>query len=505
MKNKMRFYLVWILVITNLFYAEVWGLNALLAAILTVLLLGWKERRLPGILSVEHTRDNTIQWWIGALAWLLAATGVFLGGTVFAGFIYLVTFGYFVSLQQQVSVSVPAGLFHAVQSGLTGIYRFFAYFVSRPQEEATAQKNKWIRQLLLFMIPLAVLVIFLKLYQVADPDFYELTKFINLDWISWGVIIVYLVLMVFLFGAFFYQPSRFAGEVESKLKNDIRPDYTDRIQAYFGIQYERRLAVSMLVVLNLMLVLYLALDFKFIFTELNQLKPDAFYSKSVHAGIEALIFSIVLVILLITFLFRGAMNFEGNKIARTLALAWLLLNCAVVLTTAVKNYEYVDQLGLTYLRLGVYFYLLLCLAGLAFTIYKILRVRSAWFLARRMSFVFLLVFALIPLVNWDRLITNYNIAHVDASRLDLEYLYSLGPQSYPPLMDYLVKNNMTNTEFANQLANTIIYEVEVTKDRNIGYSWRSYVHYDAVLLKELMRYHITFENANSAELQTGSR
>jgi len=500
MKNQMRIYFTWILVITNLLYAETWGLNILIVTLLTIVLFGWKESRLfkRNKENADSLPENKGQWWLAALIWLTSATAVFLNGGWFANFIYVVAFYYFTSLQQQFKISLPLGIVQTFQSGSTGLVRFFfEYFFYQPNSDTSDRMKKIMRQSLLFLIPVIVLIIFLKLYQMADEQFYEWTKFINLDWISWGFIASYLLLILLMYGTYFFKPHPSILEVEKSLKNEINPTYTDRIQDFFGENNERKLAVSLLAVLNVMLVLYLMLDIKFLTNVPFVPKPYSFYSISIHSGINALIVSLILVIFLITYLFRGALNFKKSKSIKTLAITWIIFNCILVFTTALKNYEYVAQLGFTYKRLGVYLYLFLCLVGLSFALYKVLRALSIWFLIRNMTISFLLVFAVVSLFNWDKFITKYNLTHVNEDQLDLEYLYSLGPDSYVDLMKYHLDNKIFDTDLVYRISNSITYEVKELKRGFNEKSWRSYVLSDLELYNDLKNYHFVYPDDES--------
>src|SRR5690606_36567680 len=90
------------------------------------------------------------------------------------------------------------------------------------------KRNKWLVNFLMISIPVSIILIFLKLYQAADKDFNDLTAFLNLDFISWGSILLYLLLSIFLFGFFFYQHVNDLNEIETKLSNDISAHKEDR-------------------------------------------------------------------------------------------------------------------------------------------------------------------------------------------------------------------------------------------------------------------------------------
>jgi len=224
MKNHLRIYLAWVLVITNLFYAEKWGLNTLIITVVTIVLFGFKDRRIIIRNNDDQNirNENGTQWWLGAGVWLLASVGVFLNGSLFSEFIYLLTFFYFTSVQQQFKISVLLGLLQTFQSGATGLIRFFEHLFYKENVDQTERNKKWLRQGLLVAIPLIILIIFLKLYQIADADFYELTKFINLDWISWGFVAIYILLVLTMYGIYFFKPQPGVQELEVSLKNEIK-------------------------------------------------------------------------------------------------------------------------------------------------------------------------------------------------------------------------------------------------------------------------------------------
>ena len=152
------------------------------------------------------------------------------------------------------------------------------------------------------MIPLFIGIIFLKLYQSADSTFYELTKFINLDWISWGFILFYALISLLFYGFYFYTKQDEITEVEAKLPDEIKASYTDKIQQFFGEINELKIAYSILITLNIMLLLYNIIDIRYIFIEIDNPSRELSFSQIVHDGINSLITSLILVIIIVSFL-----------------------------------------------------------------------------------------------------------------------------------------------------------------------------------------------------------
>lgn len=91
--------------------------------------------------------------------------------------------------------------------------------------------------------------------------------------------------------------------------------------------------------------------------------------------------------------------------------------------------------GLTYKRIGVYFYLALTCIALFLTLIKITTFKSNWFLVRYNVWSLFLVLVFSTLFNWDKLILDYNIKF-DATIEREYYLFELEEVSYA----YLLKN-----------------------------------------------------------------
>jgi hypothetical protein len=113
----------------------------------------------------------------------------------------------------------------------------------------------------------------------------------------------------------------------------------------------------------------------------------------------------------ILFYFKGGFNFdEKAKNLKKLAKIWIFLNGVLILSTIIKNSEYVSFFGLTYKRLGVYAFLILAIIGLVISFIKITKQKTNAFLFNQMIWYFYGTILLCSFVNWGNLITNYNIS-----------------------------------------------------------------------------------------------
>ncbi len=490
MPRKTLVYSGIILLITSIFYHETFGLNVF---IFSLIIVG------SGLLNQSETpmksKFTSIHWWMASLVLLTNGFGVFYSNSILPLLLIIPSVFYYIIVSHSMYSSIISGTINGIISFGLGIGESLQVNWNLFTQKKGVDSKKIIVRILLITIPLVLTIIFLKLYQQADPTFYEWTKFINLDWISFEFIFFYLLLLIVLRGLFYVHPNKDLVEIDLRHSQPISPSYSDRIQQFFGVENEKKIAYSVLILLNLMLLLYNIIDVHFVVTELPKpFSNGATYSQLVHGGINALIFSIVLVILILVFLFRGQLNFESKPTLKYLAISWLFLNSVMVITSLIKNYEYVSHWGLTYKRIGVFIYLVLAFIGLIFCILKINQQLSAYRLTRRMGFTFLMAFTSLGLVNWNKYIAHYNLTHLEISKIDFDYLASLSVESTPILLTYFQENidnqDIYNNAFWNQILDRAAETQVNLKAHSNQYSWLSFNYSLYQLEKALNKFDI---------------
>lgn len=495
MDRRPIYYLILIFILTLIFHDEQLGLNLLIAAISFVGFSFFDPS--------THKPELNWRWYIAASLLIGNATIVFIAHSPLSIGLFFLSFFYFAAIQNNARLSLPIGIMQSIISFFLGFYWSIASLVNRLNQKQNGKQYQAIIRILMYLIPLIVGIIFLKLYQNADDTFREWTRFIRLDWISWSFIGFYVLLLFLVFGFYYIKGSPMLERTEYRLKNDILTTYTDRIQDFLTLKNERQIAKSLLITLIALLLIYNAVDIRFIWVELLDPAVELSYSEIVHGGINSLITSIVLVILIITFLFRGGLNFENNRGIKILTLIWLSLNVLMVSTTIIKNHAYISELGLTYKRIGVYIYLILALGGLILTFIKVLQIKSFWFLLRSGSLLFLLTLTVVGAISWNKIIAQHNL-NLESNTIDLEYIFDLGPDTYPLLLDYYAANHSTeqeNLDFWQKVTRNFDYvKYDLERDQEI-YTWKSFNIRDYLLLQKMNTYHIiNSENKDSYEM-----
>lgn len=197
-----------------------------------------------------------------------------------------------------------------------------------------------------------------------------------------------------------------------------------------GLRYELRTGVILLGVLNAMLLVANALDIRHVWFgfEFN----GQYLKQFVHEGTTLLILSIVLGAGIVLWFFRANQNFlRGNAALKTLAYLWLAQNAVLAISVGVRNYWYIHHYALAYKRIGVIFFLLAVVIGLALIGAKVARRRSRHYLLRWNALSAYAILLFLAYFNWDVLIAKYNFSKADQSFVHLDYMATLSDRALP--------------------------------------------------------------------------
>lgn len=394
---------------STLFYDKQIGLNLFLFSLLSVF-----------ILAINNSDDFKSKKNIG-FAGIYLATGlaVFFHDSALAIIANSVSFFTLIGLLTQNKSSIYVNWLNGLFTTIAGLfYRNFA--VNETTQNAKSNKDiDYIHLVKIILIPAAIVIIFIGLYQNGNPIFNELIEkidfsFINIQWLLFAGLGYYLFLNI-------HNPI----VVEPATSQDLKTGNLLFKTKDFSIpvlKQENQLGIILIALLNVLIVIFLITDITFILT--NEEVRGSVFSSQVHSGINALIASIVIAIFILLYVFRGNLNFyKENKMVKNLAFTWIILNAILVLSITVKNSQYIYYFGLTYKRIGVLVYLILTLTGLVTTLIKIDKTKNIWYLFRLNTKAAFVVLVIAAMVNWDYHITNYNFNY--AKSMDINYLIEL--------------------------------------------------------------------------------
>lgn len=408
-----------------LFYSKSLGLNLFLISILVVSLLM--------TLKKEYYTS-----WKFPIIYLISALLVFINPTNYTIFVHLMAFFLFIGK----SIAPNSPIYLSWSIGVMNMIVASAInYNERIKSTETSKKeisNTTINYIKGIIAAIVLLITFSLLYKNANPVFNEMLTQISFDFISvpW-LFFTFIGYIIFQHILRPYNPKDLI-EQDEKIGNTLKkPSSSFSLNALKKIKEEHTLGSIIFIALNLLLIFFLATDVIYLLQENSSLKVS--YSSSVHQGVYALMFSIICAIILILYFFRGNLNFyKKNKQLKILTFLWIALNVILALFTCMKNYQYVEALGLTYKRIGVFVYILLTLIGLITTYIKVNQIKNFYFLLRTniaILFSCLFISALIP---WDKTITEYNLSQLQHP--DINYLIQLGTTNSKQLHTYSLHN-----------------------------------------------------------------
>ena len=294
-------------------------------------------------------------------------------------------------------------------------------------------------------------------------------SFINLHWMLFVLLGYYLFYNI-------THPIKIEPLTSSDIctKNYLEKDTLEAI-SLLQLKNEKQLGLVLMLSLNALIIFFLITDILHLSEIHNMLASQL--SKQVHTGVNALIFSNILAIAIILYFFRGNLNFfENNKDLKKLTFVWIFLNVSVVIITAIKNIEYLVSFGLTYKRIGVLFFLAATSIGLITTYIKVSKIKNLWYLLRKNTQIAFVILLLASTINWDKIITYYNINTAD--QVDLKYLINLSDNNTFLLKDYIEENKVDTkkTLHINRKYNRYMTDLE-------NNSWQEMV-YDNLKIKK---------------------
>lgn len=412
-----------------LFYKQQLGINLLLLNVILIVL---------SLVNKPNSIKSTA-WCVLAAGCLLTATAVFYNGLQAAVLFNVLS----LLLLSALSIAPNTSLIFAAIHGLYTYVTSFLYMcIDFRQRQLNRKSTKPLStKIILLVLPVAVTTLFFFMYQSSNPIFNFYTQKINLDFISLPWLRFVIIGFVLMYGFFYSRQIEPLALVDSVSQSVLQPN--QNYKSYWGkdftLQHEFILARTVFSLLNILLLLVNVLDVVYLWGGAG-LPLGLNYTDFVHQGTGTLIASIIFAVLLILYFYRGPLHFYNNKLIVVLCCLWIGQNVFMILSTAYRNHIYIEDYFLTYKRLGVYLYLVLCCIGLITTSIKILQHKSNWYLFRTNAWLFYGIMLLLSLFDWDSYITQYNItsAQIKNRPIDKNYLADL---SFNNLTDLILMND----------------------------------------------------------------
>ncbi|AZB01376.1 DUF4173 domain-containing protein [Chryseobacterium joostei] len=323
----------------------------------------------------------------------------------------------------------------------------------------------WQKIMAFVLIPLLLLSVFFGIYAAGSDLFAALFTDYELDLNLWQVFCLTVLGFFIAFNYWNYAVEKLIYKNNQFLDNDFQKDVQapKATYSFLDLDAERISGIVSFFSLNILLVFFIGTYNYEQFYEAS--KTPVQLSEETHERVNAVILSIVMAILVIMFYFKSGFNFDPKaKLMKTLAKIWIFLNAVLILSAAVKNYEYIVNYAFTYKRLGVFAFLLLSLIGLGLTFIKIQKRKRNAFLFNTMVWYFYVIILVCSYFNWGGFITSQNM-----KRKDFAVNYHFGSVNFSEknLLKYAEEKN--NLKLKKNLQNKIKSEKAKTFLSKIGY------------------------------------
>lgn len=414
------------------------GLNTLLFSVSITAAIAWGKPRAFARREVKYL----------LAAWCTAGFWVFWHNSILSMVIYWL-FG-FVALGYLQEIKVRFWVFGIIESirALFGGWWISIRHQGAELGEKYAFLPSW-RNVRLLILPVLIVVPFYLIYSKANATL-EVFNTRLLNWIDrlfqleldWSRVVTFLLGWA-LVAAFLGRRNGIA-PLHQWVAHWTYPLHRKRQRLWpaktMALKQEHQSALLTFTALNILLGIINLLDIVFVWFS-RQERTASELSAYVHEGTWLLIFSIVLAMLVVLGFFRANLNFfANNQRLRQLAYVWLGQNAFLALSVGVRNGHYIHHYALAHGRIVVVFFLALVLFGL-FTMYlKVKGPKTFYFLLQTNATAVMVALLLAASVNWDQLITRYNLRQEDP---DLYHLVKVLDNNLVPLLQTAQENTMS--------------------------------------------------------------
>jgi hypothetical protein len=192
-----------------------------------------------------------------------------------------------------------------------------------------------------------------------------------------------------------------------------------------------------LILFNLLFAVQTGLDVVYLWGSAS-LPADISYASYAHRGAYPLIVTALLAAGFVLAAMRPGGPAEPSRVIRPLVYLWVAQNVLLVLSSILRLDLYVQIYLLTWWRVAAFIWMGLVAWGLLLILARIVLNRSNDWLIRANLITLTAALYICSLVNFAAIIADYNVGHSREAAgkgvwIDMNYLFSLGPQALPAI------------------------------------------------------------------------
>jgi len=192
-----------------------------------------------------------------------------------------------------------------------------------------------------------------------------------------------------------------------------------------------------LILFNLLFAVQTILDAVYLWGNAT-LPADISYASYAHRGAYPLIVTALLAAAFVLAAMRPGGSAEQSRVIRPLVYLWVAQNVLLVISSILRLDLYVQIYLLTWWRVAAFIWMILVALGLVLIVARIVLNRSNAWLVHANLITLTATLYVCSLVNFSAAIADYNVSHSREATgkgvsIDMDYLFSLGPQALPAI------------------------------------------------------------------------
>ena len=429
----LRVVLFSVVLFTILFFKQALGLNLL---IYEFTVFGWLYLNK----EFELKERNTIGIFIGVI---LTAFFTVLHHSTLS---FVANFGLFILFIGVITAPEIKSLVNILGLSITNIFMSLMEFIQRIKKRSESKKSVWYRfwRLRIFIIPIAIVILFSTFYSLANPEFGKIVTsfwlsiydaldfiFVYIDFTIIGTLAIGLVFSTFIF---LRVRNKIVSERDSSQSDVLirKRVKRERNIKNLALKNEYRSALFLFIALNILIFVLNIMDLNHVW--LNFEWKGQMLKDFVHIGTYILIFAIVVSIALVLYFFRSNLNFfKNNAFLKVLCYIWIAQNVFLTISVGIRSWYYIEYFALAYKRIAIIFFLILTIYGLISVFIKVKDGKSNSYLTKNNFAAWILVLVIASAFNWDTIIAKYNFSNSNKSFVHLNYLSNLSNSALPYL------------------------------------------------------------------------
>ncbi len=380
-------------------------------------------------------------------------------------------------------VRLKAVLAYSLIGWIAAIRDFFVVRKIRLRRRSTLKFTSIIQTLIL---PIMLTSLFIWLFAAANP---LVEQFLNKWSFSGWITSLSLVRLLFWNGVALIlwsllRPKMSPRRVRISSRNGLFSQLADYLFTSASIRMS-------LIFFNLLFAAYNGLDVAFLWS--GQTLPDGLtFASYAHRGAYPLIATALLAAWFVLVAVRPGTPSTSAKITHGLIYLWVGQNVFLVASSILRTLDYIDVYALTLLRLSALIWMALVALGLIFICISIAKNTSRRWLINANAIAVVLVLTVCNIMDLRSVVANHNVtlalsAGTKPAKLDICYLFDLGPSALPALMRYEKNIIQMNTADKATVAVFAMHRSQsLSQMQDKQQNWRTWTPRGAALLRQAL-------------------